>query len=237
MPWADASTMVGRDELTVVQRAFRFHSHLAVLASDGTLLSRVKSAGLGNHFLTDKAANHKFLALKPSHAVTSCKSYQVFGAPDGRPLGSLQLKKPRSNEWEILADDDLPVGSVARDAAAHDVSYVHLSDQPIATIKRSLSLFLSTRCRLEFSSGDHSLQDRSLALAAAVLLISIGQRSEFSARRVVRVLLITFGLISCATSAFFSVILLFSPWPWLGVGVGVVLAGTGIGLILLGRRS
>ena len=242
MPWADASTMVGRDELTVVQRAFRSLSHLAVLASDGTLLSRVKPAGLGDHLLTDKAANHKFLALKPSHAVTSCKSYQVFGAPDGRLLGSLQLKKPRSNEWEILADDDLPVGSVARDAAAHDVSYVHLSDQPIATIKR-LTLFLSTRCRLEFSPGDHTLQDRSLALAAAVLLISIGQRSEFSARRVVRLLLIAFGFISCATGALFSVILLFfvlnhpEPlllWPF---GVGVALAGTGIALIMLGRRS
>jgi len=242
MPWADASALLDRDELVVAQRAFR--SELEVRASDGTCLCRVGPGRLGERFVMDKAGKQKFLAIKQSASATQHRSYQVFGPPGGEMLGCLQLKKPRSNEWEILDASQVPIGTVVRDASAPDLLHVRLNDHEVGTIVRWASLFLSENCRVRFLFGVRSPEERSLVLAAALLVMSVGALREVSVKRIVRLLvrlmLFLFGLAACASGALAGAMLFVAAHPrpgyWEWIIAAVLLVAAGSAMMILAYR-
>ena len=140
----------------------------------------------------DEAATEEVLAIKARQIVDFSAAYDVMDPATGQKYGALRRKGLASmfrDSWEILDQDDLPIGTIQEDNLFWALVRRYLSnlvpqsydmrvgEELAATIRQRFNLLVH-KCDVEFAPESRQLLPRPLAVAAVVVLMAIEGREQ-----------------------------------------------------------
>jgi uncharacterized protein YxjI len=136
----------------------------------------------------DEAKTQEVLMIKARQIIDFSAAYDVVESATGRKAGTLRRKGWHSmlrDEWEILDDNDQPIGRLFEDSMSrallrrfllgtflpqnYDIS---IGTDRVADIRQRFNLF-AYRLDLDFSMDSGRKLDRRLGIAAGILLAAI----------------------------------------------------------------
>lgn len=141
----------------------------------------------------DEEQTELLLKINARQVMDISATYDVTAA-DGGPIGALRRKGLKSivrDQWIILGQGDMEIGSIEEDSTAKALlrrfipfmnivlaqSYdVTMEGRQVATFTRNVNPFVS-KLGVSYSRGQRAL-DRRLGLAAAVLLLLIEEKQD-----------------------------------------------------------
>ncbi|MCP4898786.1 MAG: hypothetical protein GY906_17585 [bacterium] len=141
----------------------------------------------------DEEQTELLLKIKARQVMDISATYDVTAA-DGGPIGALKRKGLKSivkDQWLILGQGDMEIGSIEEDSTAKallrrfvplmnivlaQTYVVTMEGQHVATFTRNVNPFVS-KLGVSYTRGQRAL-DRRLGLAASVLLLLIEEKQD-----------------------------------------------------------
>lgn len=132
----------------------------------------------------DEAATQLVFTIQQTSMVAMSKLY-VVAAATGQTMGAFRIQAMQSmvNEhWEILDSNNNPIGIIEQDtmkamlgrfASIVPQTFVaKINGQPVCVYKEEMNMGVYFKMDIDFSADSAKLYDRTLGIAAAILLAS-----------------------------------------------------------------
>lgn len=138
---------------------------------------------------TDESMQEELITIKARNAIDFSAAYDVVDTKTGEHIGALRRKGMKSivrDEWEILNQNDEPVGMIQEDNVGLAIVRrlllslipqnfnVTLAGQEVATYRQNVNPFVQ---KIEMDLTSEQL-DRRLAIASGILLIAIEGKQD-----------------------------------------------------------
>lgn len=189
-PWLHPTYLLRRQLLRMFGGGFEIYDPQGTLA----FYSEQKAFKLKEdiRLFTDKTKAVELLVIKARKALDISSQYDVYDSVDQERVGVLVRRGIKSilrDEWDILDDNERPLGKIMEDSTfwalvrrsltnlVPQSFTLRVGESSVGTFKQNANIF-APKLRLDFSMDAQNRLDRRLGIAAAILLCAVEGRQQ-----------------------------------------------------------